>query len=96
MGQVRALFPPQAPMPFTREVVREIDEGQMGCFGLMDEKRAMVYIGGGDIRAGLMHLLDSRDNCLERHAPRLWIGVGTPHWEALLPEFLKEYDPPCR
>ena len=94
MGQVRALFPPQAPMPFTREVIEEIDDFQMGCYGLQKDK-AVVYIGGGDIRAGMLGHLDGDNEAITREAPTHWIGIVSVHWEALLSEFIAEYDPVC-
>ena len=81
-------------MPFTRKVVEEIDEEQMGCYGLMLE-REVVYVGAGDIRACMLGHLDGDQEAITRTKPTHWIGVSSPHWEALLPEFIAEYDPVC-
>ena len=81
-------------MPFTREVVEEIDAGQMGCYGLMLERK-VVYVGAGDLHACMLGHLDGDNDAIARTKPTHWIGVSTPHWEALLPEFIAEYDPVC-
>ncbi len=86
-------FPPQVPMPFSREVVDDIDDGQVGCYGLFagPGARECVYIGKGELRARMLGHLDGdnahcrpRADALDRgrrkrHRPvACGVGRGVP------------------
>ena len=84
-------FPPQTPMPLDRATVEMIDEGQRGCYGLLEGKE-IVFIGSGDIRERLLAHLNGEG--LGERRPTHWIGVVTPRCEAVVAELLAEYSPP--
>ncbi|MGH7161894.1 MAG: hypothetical protein ACREID_00305 [Planctomycetota bacterium] len=87
-------FPPQTPMPFRREIVEEIDEGQLGCYGLL-RGETYVFIGKGDIRARLLAHLGGDEACVTRERPTRWVGVVTPRADDLLPELVRDHAPLC-
>ncbi|MGQ0615266.1 MAG: hypothetical protein ACT4PV_16155 [Planctomycetaceae bacterium] len=88
-------FPAQTPMPFDRETVEGIDEGQTGCYGLLDAERVIVYIGTGDLRARLLAHLDAPEPSLAEARPTHWLGVVTPKAAVLARELIGFYRPRC-
>jgi len=90
-------FPPQVPMPFSREVVDDIDDGQIGCYGLFAGPRALecVYIGKGELRARMLGHLDGDNACIAAHTPTHWIGVVSQDSGPLHAELVAEYRPTC-
>ena len=81
-------------MPFEHEVVLDIDEEQMGGYGLLKDG-VCIYIGKGDLRARMLAHLDGDNRCITRHMPTHWIGVVTPHSDPLHAELIEEYGPVC-
>jgi len=88
-------FPAQTPMPFTREGVEGIDEGQVGCYALLDAERVIVLIGSGDIRARLLAHLEAPGPALAEARPTHWMGVVTPKAAVLERELIASYRPRC-
>ena len=90
-------FPPQVRMPFSREVVDDIDDGQVGCYGLLagPGARECVYIGKGELRARMLGHLDGDNPCIADHAPTHWIGVVARDIGPLHAELVAEYSPVC-
>ncbi len=81
-------------MPFVRDVVEQIEEGQIGCYGLLKDDE-VIYVGAGEIRGSLLKHLDGEPPSLRDCPPTHWIGAAVPDPHGLLPELLEEYRPRC-
>ncbi len=74
-------FPSQPPKRFARETIAPLSGGMVGCYGLFRRER-WVYIGGGDIRAGLLAHLDGHRPWTCDDAPTHWVAVETADYAA--------------
>ena len=81
-------------MPFVRDVVEQIEEGQIGCYGLLKDGE-VIYVGAGEIRSCMLAHLGGQPASLQGCPPTHWIGAEVPDPDTLLPELLEEYRPRC-
>jgi hypothetical protein len=85
-------FPPQVPLPFTREAVEALSPLQLGCYGLYNEN-GYVYIGKGDIRERLLAHLRGDNLLIPLFRPTHFVAAVTWDAETLEKEFIQQFRP---
>lgn len=87
-------FPSQPPKRFARDAIAALSGGVVGCYGLFRRDR-WVFIGGGDIRAGLLAHLDGAPPWTADDAPTHWVAVETPDYETTARRLIRACRPSC-
>lgn len=86
-------FPPQTPMPFTKEAIEQLCPYQFGCYGLLNQA-GFVYIGKGDIRTRLLaHLRGETNPLISLFIPTHFMIVVTPHYDQCEQFLIRQYVP---
>ena len=92
-------FPAQTPLPFTDDGIRQIGEGQTGCYGLQQlsgGRVAWIYVGKAtDLRARLLEHLHKDSRCVNLYWPTHFLTVVSPSPDALEKQLIIEYGPVC-
>ena len=87
-------FPKDATRLFTEEFVKQLEQGQKGCYGLR-KGSTWVYVGKGDIRQRLLDHLGKDNACIVKQAPNNFVFVVTDEMDQMEKELIIEYNPIC-
>ena len=87
-------FPRQTPKPFTRAAVLAFDPHQFGVYGLFRDSQ-WIYIGRGNIRAGLLDLLNGANSFVARMHPTHWVSEVTTDLVQRQEQLVREFKPTC-
>ncbi len=87
-------FPNQTSRAFTHAAIETLYPGQMGVYGLFNQ-REWIYIGSGDIRQRLLDHLNGNTPCITSCKPTHWAGVVTDAYVAEEKRLILEYCPVC-
>jgi len=87
-------FPSQAPRPFTRQSIEELNTSQIGCYGLL-RGLACVYVGRGDIRERLLDHLRGGNALINQQGPTHYVTFLTSSPEITEKVLIRELNPCC-
>ena len=87
-------FPQQTPRVFNLANVEALHPNQIGVFGLF-RTGVWIYIGSGDIRQGLLEILNGSKPCVLAEHPTHWVDETTIDPIGRQRQLLNEFPPRC-
>ena len=87
-------FPKQTPRAYAKNMIEEVGEDKVGCYGIYKAKR-WIYVGKGNVRQRLLGHLAGDNPRITRYNPTNYVFVLTDDYDAEEKRLIKEYNPIC-